>query len=137
MVTLYFEVLDKRLSRPGTAQNTSLGDPEPRFPESFPLFMPVEKCYSLIRIATANTFIHVLVPTVHCKGNICRCTNVLKLKSVNSAYKDHFSVILPIREASYNFIAHLISIYTIQGLEGIVSLACLWYRLKFNSYFLI
>lgn len=43
MVTLYFDVLDRRLRRPGTAQNTSLGEPEPRFPDSFPLFMPAKK----------------------------------------------------------------------------------------------
>lgn len=42
IVTLYFEVLDRRLSRPGTAQNTSLGEPEPMLPASFPLFMPVK-----------------------------------------------------------------------------------------------
>lgn len=42
-VTLYFDVLDKRLRRPGTEQNTSLGDPIPRLPGSLPLFIAVTK----------------------------------------------------------------------------------------------
>ena len=40
IVTLYFDVLDKRLRRPGTAQNTSLGEPDPMFPTSLPLLIP-------------------------------------------------------------------------------------------------
>lgn len=39
IVTLYLEVLDSRLSRPGTEQKTSLGDVIPRPPCSFPLFI--------------------------------------------------------------------------------------------------
>lgn len=43
IVTLYFDVLDRRLSRPGTEQNTSLGDPTLRLFGSFPLFIAVTK----------------------------------------------------------------------------------------------
>ncbi len=42
-VTLYFDVLDNRLRRPGTEQNTSLGEPMPRLPGSLPLFIAVTK----------------------------------------------------------------------------------------------
>lgn len=41
IVTLYLDVLESRLRRPGTAQNTSLGEPEPMLPTSFPLFIPI------------------------------------------------------------------------------------------------
>lgn len=41
IVTLYFEVLDNKLKRPGTEQNTSLGDPMPKFPVSLPLFIAI------------------------------------------------------------------------------------------------
>lgn len=43
MVTLYFDVLDSKLNLPGTAQNTSLGEPETIFPTSFELFIPFQK----------------------------------------------------------------------------------------------
>lgn len=43
MVTLYFDVLDSKLNLPGTAQNTSLGEPETIFPTSFELFIPSER----------------------------------------------------------------------------------------------
>lgn len=39
MVTLYFDVLDSKLNRPGTEQNTSLGEPTLRLFGSFPLFI--------------------------------------------------------------------------------------------------
>lgn len=41
MVTLYFDVLDSKLNLPGTAQKTSLGEPETIFPTSFELFIPL------------------------------------------------------------------------------------------------
>lgn len=39
IVTLYFDVLDNKLNRPGTEQNTSLGEPMPKLPGSLPLFI--------------------------------------------------------------------------------------------------
>jgi len=64
MVTLYFEVLDRRLRRPGTAQNTSLGEPDPMFPASFPLFMPESKRNTKFRL---HEYVHHIV---HSEQNI-------------------------------------------------------------------
>lgn len=41
-VTLYLDVLDNKLRRPGTEQNTSNGEPMPRPPGSLPLFIAAE-----------------------------------------------------------------------------------------------
>lgn len=42
-VTLYLDVLDNKLRRPGTEQNTSLGEPIPKFPGSLPLFIAAKR----------------------------------------------------------------------------------------------
>lgn len=43
IVTLYFDVLDNRLRRPGTEQNTSLGDPTLKLFGSLPPFIAIGK----------------------------------------------------------------------------------------------
>lgn len=43
IVTLYFDVLDNKLKRPGTEQNTSLGEPTLKLLGSLPLFIAINR----------------------------------------------------------------------------------------------